>query len=132
MAHLLLIVREHDPSSSEVKEPMFLMPRDDLEQLSQHIDHDVPQPAHNNQSDSSSVERPMRASHGATGWACEGPSDGADLVRRWSARGAVHREIVGAVQRTYRYLCARGLRIRSRGEAGIDTHMHMLPRAATS
>ena len=109
-AHLLLTAQEHKPSSSEVKEPMLLMPRDDLQQLSQHIDHDVPQPAHTSQLAARSVERAMRASHGAARWACKVSGHGADLVRLPGARRAFHRDLVGAVQDKFFNLCLKGLR----------------------
>ena len=60
---------------------MFLMPRDALQQLSQHIDGVIPQPAHKSQSATRSAERAMAASHGTTRWACKATSDAADLVR---------------------------------------------------
>ena len=74
------------------------MLEDHLEQLLQHIGDVVPQPEHISQSNASSVEQAMGASHGATGWTCKAAGHAADLVRRWSARRAVHRDLVGAVQ----------------------------------
>jgi hypothetical protein len=71
---------------------------DDVQQLSQHIGDVVPQPAHTSQIKARSEERAMRASHGATGWACKATSDEADLVRLRSAGRTFHPEIVGAVQ----------------------------------
>ena len=88
---------------------MFLKLRDDLQQLSQHIDDVVPQPAHTSQIRARSVERAMRASHGATGWACKAAGDAADLVRLPGARRAVHRDLVGAVQDKFFNLCLKGL-----------------------
>jgi hypothetical protein len=57
------------------------MPRDDLQQLLQHIDNGVPQPAHTIQIAARSVERAVGASHGTTGWACKAPGRAADLQR---------------------------------------------------
>ena len=109
-AHRSQTAREHEPSSSRLINTMFLMPRDDLQQLSQHIDHDVPQPAHTSQLAARSVERAMRASHGAARWACKVSGHGADLVRLPGARRAVHRDLVGAVQDKFFNLCLKGLR----------------------
>ena len=53
----------------------------------------------------------MGASHGATGWVCKAVHGEADLVRRRSARGAVHREIVGAVQGGFINLRSKGLTV---------------------
>ena len=107
--HRLPTAWERDLASSDHEAPEQLKPRLVLEQLSRQIIDDVPQPADNNQSGSSSVERPVRASHSATGWACKAPSHDDDLVRRRSALEAVHREIVGAVQGRFINLCAKGL-----------------------
>ena len=65
-AHMLEIAREHEPCTSALGDLMFLRPRDDLQQLSQHIDYDVPLPAHKSQSAARSFERAVTASHGTT------------------------------------------------------------------
>ena len=80
-----------------------------LQQLSQHIGDVVPQPAHTSQIKARSVERAVGASHGTTGWVCKAAGDAAHLVRLPSARGAVHREIVGAVQGKFCNQCLKGL-----------------------
>ena len=74
---------------------MLLKLSNDLQQLSQHIGDVVPQPAHTSQSAAQSAERAMAVSNGATQWACKATSDTADLARLWSARGGLHREVVG-------------------------------------
>ena len=109
-AHRLPTAGEHESSSSRLIYPMFLMPRDDLEQLSQHIDDDIPQPAHTSHSAARSVERAMGAGHGLTGWVCKAASAAADLARRWSARRSLHRVIVGAVRVGCGPTCKKGLR----------------------
>ena len=108
-AHMLEIARQHEPRTSALGYLMFLRPRDDLQQLSQHIGNVVPQPAHISQIKARSVERAMRASHGATGWACQAAGDAAHLARLWSARGGVHREIVGKFVTVEVNLCLKRL-----------------------
>ena len=107
-AHMFPTARERESCTSVLEDLMFLRPRDDLQQLSQHIGNVVPQPAHISQIKARSVERAMRASHGTTGWACQAAGDAAHLARLWSARGGVHREIVGAVQGHFINLDAKG------------------------
>ena len=82
---------------------------DHLQQLSQHIDAIVPQPEHKSQLGAASVERAMGASHGTAGWARKAARDEADLVKLRSARRAVHRDLVGAVQDKFFNLCLKGL-----------------------
>ena len=108
-AHRLPKAREQEPSSSGCSDAMYLMPRDDLQQLSQHIDDIVPQPEHTNQTGAQSVEQAMRASHGTAGWACKAAGRAADLPRRWSARRSIHRDLVGAVQVGCGPICKKGL-----------------------
>ena len=108
-AHMLEIAREHEPRTSALGDLMFLRPRDDLQQLSQHIGDVIPQPAHTSQIKARSVERAMGASYSATGWTCKAVGDAAHLASLWSARGGVHREIVGAVQGHFINLDAKGL-----------------------
>ena len=90
---------------------MLLMSGGGLRQLSQHNEDVVPQPAHSSQSAAPSVERAMAPSHGATGWACKATSEEADLERLRSARRAVHRDLVGAVQDKFFNLCLKGLTV---------------------
>ena len=97
-AHMLEIAREHEPRTSALGDLMFLRPRDDLQQLSQHIEDDVPFPAHKSQSVARSFERAMGASHGATEWACNAAGEEADLVGLRSARRGLRRSFLGAVQ----------------------------------
>ena len=108
-AYRLQIAQELGLSHSGLKTPRYLKITAAFQQLLQLIDDVVPQPAHSRQSGSSSVEQAMGASHGATGWTCKAPGHAADLARLWSARRSLHRDVVGAVQRDLRYLCARGL-----------------------
>ena len=108
-AHRLPTAQVLDQDSSGSDMCMFMKLFSDLQQLSQHIDDVIPQPAHNSQSSASSVERAMGASHGATGWTCKAPGRAADLVRLWSARRSRHREIVGAVQSRWGPFCKKGL-----------------------
>ena len=93
--HLLPTAREHEPCISALGDFMFLRPRDDLQQLSQHIGDVIPQPAHTSQIKARSVERAMGASHSATGWTCKAAGDAAHLVRLPRLRRAVHRDLVG-------------------------------------
>ena len=83
--------REFDPASSGLEKLRYLQLRLLLGRLLQHVGHVVPHPAHINQSGSSSVERAMGASHGATGGACKAAGHAADLVRLRSARRGRHR-----------------------------------------
>ena len=108
-AHRLLTSWELDLECSGRRGPMIMKLPHHLQQLSQHIGDAVPQPAHISQIKARSVERAMRASHGATGWACQAAGDAAHLARLWSARGGVHREIVGAVQDKFCNQDAKGL-----------------------
>ena len=87
---------------------MILKLRAALQQLSQQIIDLVTQPAHKSHSAARSVDRAMRASHGATGWVCKAPGHAADLARLRSARRSLHREIVGAVQGRFINLSAKG------------------------
>ena len=108
-AHRLPIALVLDLDSSSFEKCMFMMLSAHLQQLSQHWDDVVPQPAHTSQIKARSVERAVVVSHGATRWACKATSDAADLVSLRSARRAVHREIVGAVQEKFCNLSAKGL-----------------------
>ena len=108
-AHRLPISLVLDLDSSGSEQCMFMMLSAHLQQLSQHVDDVVPQPAHISQIKARSVERAMRASHGATRWACKATSDAADLVSLRSAQRGVHREIVGAVQDKFCNQDAKGL-----------------------
>ena len=55
-AHRLLRAQVLDLDSSGSETPMFMKLSDHLQQLTQHIDHDVPLPAHRSQSAVRSVE----------------------------------------------------------------------------
>ena len=101
--------REHEPCTSVLGDLMFLKLRDDLQLLSQHIGNIVPMPAHISQIKTRSVERAMGVSHGTTASVCKAAGDAAHLARLRSARGGVHREIVGAVQGHFINLCLKGL-----------------------
>ena len=90
--------RELDPGSSGLEEFGYLRLRLLLVRLLQHIGHAVSHPSHSNQSSSSSVERAMGASHGATGWACEAARCVAHLVTLRSASEAA----IGDRQRSIR------------------------------
>jgi hypothetical protein len=109
-AHRLPTVLVLDLDSSGSEPPMLMKLSSHLQQLSQHIIDVVPQPAHNSQSVARSVERAIAASHATTRWACKATGDAADLVRLPGARGADHREIVGAVQGKFGNQCLKGLR----------------------
>ena len=98
-AHMFPTARERESCTSVLEDLMFLRPRDDLQQLSQHIGDTVPIPAHTSQIKALSVERAVGASHGTTASVCKAASDAAHLVRLRSAREAVHREIVGQSKR---------------------------------
>ena len=81
-AHRLLTSWELDLECSGRWVPMIMKLPHHLQHLSQHIGDAVPQPAHISQIKARSVERAMRASHGAAGWACKAEGPAADLARR--------------------------------------------------
>ena len=110
---------------------MFLRGREDLWQLSQHIGDTVPQPAHTSQIKARSVERAMGASHGITGWACQAAGDAAHLARLWSARRAVHRDLVGAVQGRSLNSSVKGFKGRPEEEGGRARSTACVPLSPT-
>ena len=78
--HRLPIALVLDLDSSGSEKCMFMKLSAHLQQLSQHMEDIVPQPAHNSQIKAQSVERAVAASHGATLRACKATDDAAHLV----------------------------------------------------
>ena len=108
-AHRVPRARELDPASSGLEKLGYLKLRLLSVRRLQHIGHVVPHPAHSNQSGSSSVERPMGASHDATGWTCEVADQAAHLVTLRSARRGRHWRSSEQSVEVAVNVCAKGL-----------------------
>ena len=91
-AHWLPTARELDLARCWLETPGFLLLRLAFQQLLQHIDDIVLQPAYSRQSSSLSVERAVGAGNGATRGAWKAPGQAADLARLQSARRGLPRD----------------------------------------